>query len=145
MHNIQAAVETFNKRKSFCILLVTYIVVLVMHGHTNIKYITYIEALSCSHCCRGKALIITYSESVFVALGIQHTMRVHHIIICGLSDYTIFFFPSTLSHKWYNFRKRKKKLLNTKFVFWFSLQFLSETFFILKRFERDTIKNVYRS
>jgi len=33
-----------------------------------------------------------------------------------------------------------KKLLNIKCVFWFSLEFLSETFLILKRNERDTIK-----
>ena len=33
-------------------------------------------------------------------------------------------------------------LLNTKFVFWFSLQFMCEIFPILKRTERDMIKNV---
>jgi len=37
-----------------------------------------------------------------------------------------------------------KKLLNTKCVFWFSVQLLSETFLILRRTERDMIKNVYR-
>jgi hypothetical protein len=39
----------------------------------------------------------------------------------------------------------EKKLLNMKGVFWFSLQLLSETFFILSRIERDIIKNVYLS
>jgi len=38
-----------------------------------------------------------------------------------------------------------KKLLNTECVFWFSLQRLSEIFLILRRIERDIIKNVYRS
>jgi len=51
-------------------------------------------------------------------------------------------FP-TLSHKRYDFRK--KKLLNTKCVFWFSVQLLSETFLILRRYERDIIKNIYWS
>ena len=37
----------------------------------------------------------------------------------------------------------KKKVLNPKRVFRFSLQFLSETFLILRRNERDIIKNVY--
>jgi len=36
----------------------------------------------------------------------------------------------------------KKKSLNTKCVFWFSLQLLFETFLILRRNERDTIKNI---
>ena len=36
----------------------------------------------------------------------------------------------------------EKRLLNTKCVFWFYLQLLSETFFILRRNERDMIKNV---
>ena len=37
----------------------------------------------------------------------------------------------------------EKKLVNTKCVFWFSLQLLSETFVILRRSERDMVKNVY--
>jgi len=32
---------------------------------------------------------MTYSESVFVAIGIHREMR--HIVICGLPDSTIFF------------------------------------------------------
>jgi len=43
-------------------------------------------------------------------------------------------------------RKKKKTLLNTKFVFWFCLQFfLSETFLIIRRNERDMIKKLYWS
>jgi len=39
----------------------------------------------------------------------------------------------------------EKKLLNIKSVFWFSLQALSETFFVLRRSERDIIINVHKS
>jgi len=38
-----------------------------------------------------------------------------------------------------------EKSPNTKCVFWFSVQLLSGTFLILRRTERDMIKNVYRS
>jgi len=38
-----------------------------------------------------------------------------------------------------------KRLLNTKCVFWFSVQLLSETFLILRRTERVMIINVHRS
>jgi hypothetical protein len=41
------------------------------------------------------AISFTYSEFVFVALDIQLAKRMRHIVICGLSGYTIFF--STLS------------------------------------------------
>jgi hypothetical protein len=49
------------------------------------------EAVSCNHCGIGKAKIITYSECVFVALVIQHAMRMRHIINCGLPVSTILF------------------------------------------------------
>jgi hypothetical protein len=57
------------------------------------------EALSCNHCCSGKALSITYSERVIVALGIQRAMRMRHIVICGLPR------SATFCHKRHDFKK----------------------------------------
>jgi hypothetical protein len=64
----------------------------------------------------------------------------YYIVICGLPGlYHIF--PHYLI-KGTNF---EKKLLNTKCVFWFSLQLLPKTFLILRRIQRDIIINVRRS
>jgi len=62
-------------------------------------------------------------------------MRMLHIVTVGLPRSTIFF---TFSHKREEFRKM---LLNEKCVLWFSVQILSKTFLILRRNERDMIKN----
>ena len=67
-------------------------------------------------------------------------MRMRHIFICGLSLSTIFFHIISETAGF-----SEKKLLNTKCVFRFSLQLLSEIFLIITRTERDMIINVYRS
>jgi len=74
---------------------------------------------------------------VSVALGIQHALHMHHIVICYLPGYTIFFHIVSQPARFFG---GEKKLSNIKFVFWFSLQLLSETFVILRRTERDIIK-----
>ena len=47
---------------------------------------------------------------------------------------------STLSHKWYDFRK--KTSLNTEYVFRFSTQLLFGIFLILRIIQRDIVINV---
>ena len=98
-----------------------------------------VEALLRNYCCSGKATFITYSEFVFVTLGFQHAMRMHYIVICGLPALQYF---STLSHKRHLFFLSKKEFIENK-MFLLSLQFLSEKFLILRRTQRDVIKNVF--
>ena len=66
-----------------------------------------IWARSPNHCCRGKAICITYSEYVFAASGILNAKCVFsapcYNVICGLSYRALF--------------SRKKKLLCTKTSF----------------------------
>jgi hypothetical protein len=40
-----------------------------------------IEARSCNHHCSGKVVSVTYSRCLSVALDIQHSMRMRHIVV----------------------------------------------------------------
>jgi len=65
-----------------------------------------IDARSCNHWCRGKAICITYSECVFLSLVIQQVKRMRRL-------YNIFL------HCFINGAIFEKTLLNLKHVFWF--------------------------
>jgi len=49
------------------------------------------EERSCSHCWSGKAISITHSECVIVALVIQHAVSMRHIVSRGLPLSAVFF------------------------------------------------------
>ena len=72
------------------------------------------KARSRNHSNRGKAVSITYSESVSVDLVIQHAQRMRRIIFSSVACPTLQYF-STLSHKRQDFRK--KNILSVKCVF----------------------------
>ena len=48
------------------------------------------EARSRNHWCSGKAVSITHSEYMSLALVTQHATRMRHIVIYDLSGSTIF-------------------------------------------------------
>jgi hypothetical protein len=83
------------------------------------------EARSHNHRCNGKAVSITYSECVSVALGIQHVMIMRNIVICVLPSYTVF---STFYKKRYDFQKKKK--IKLKCLLDFLYNFFSDTFLV---------------
>ena len=84
---------------------------------------------------------VTFCDCAFVSFSIQHAMCMHHVILSSVACLV----PQFFAHYLINGTIFKRKLLNIKCVFWFSLQLLSETFPILRRTERDMIKNVYWS
>jgi len=92
------------------------------------------EARLSNHCCSGQAIIITYSEYVLLTLGIQHAVCMRRVILSFVACPSLPYF-STLSHKWYDFRK--KKVFERKTCVLIFSKNLSEIFFILRRNERD--------
>jgi hypothetical protein len=76
---------------------------------------------------------------MFAALGIQHAMRMRQFVICGLPTPEYF---STLSHKPHYFGKG---VVGHKMCVLIFSADLSKKFLILRRTERDVIKNVYWS
>jgi hypothetical protein len=98
------------------------------------------QARSRKHCCSWKAPSITDSDGVFVSLVIQHAMHMLHIVICGLSGFTIFFHVMSQSAR----LSGGGGILNIQRVFWVYLQLPSQTFLIISGTERDMIQ-VHRS
>ena len=95
------------------------------------------EARSCKHCCSGKAVVITYCECVF---RLSYPACNAYAPYCHLWPARLYgIFP----HYLINGTIFEKKVTGHKMMsFDFLYNFLSETFLILRRNERDTIKNV---
>ena len=97
------------------------------------------EVLYCNHFCPGKAISITNSECVYIALSTQQAKRMRRIILSSVACPAVPHF-CTLSHNWQDLKK--KKLWNIKYV-WILYTDFSERFLILRRTERDIIINVH--
>jgi hypothetical protein len=64
-----------------------------------------IEVRSRYHFCRGKAMGISYSKCMFIALVIQHEELMRSILLSTVACRALPYFY-TLSHEWYYFRKK---------------------------------------
>ena len=122
----------------YCLCLRLIVIINTPHKTGNVRMNVTLRRVRATIVAVGKLISITCPEFLFVALVIQHAMRLRHVVMWPARLYNIFF---TLSHKPHDFRKRN--LLNMRCVLWFSLQLLSETYLILRRNERDVIRNVY--
>jgi hypothetical protein len=100
-----------------------------------------IEALSLSYFCSSKAKYIANYECVFVALGIQHAMRMSSITFPYTACPSLPYF-SVLFHTGHDFRINV--IQHTMCVLIFSTNFY-EKCVILRIIQRDTVINVGRS
>jgi hypothetical protein len=105
------------------------------------------EAHSRNHSCSEKAVSITYfcvclcecgcmaraCACTRVALIIQHDAQAPNFLLEPLTRHDIF------RHYLINKTIFGKKLLNRKYVLWFSLLSLFETLFVLRRIQQDVI------
>ena len=82
------------------------------HHNLFIRQAMYVqrdtEVRWCNHCHSGKAISITYSECVFLDLGIQHATRIRLIILSSVACLALQYF-SILPHSG---KIKKKKLFN---------------------------------
>jgi hypothetical protein len=78
------------------------------------------EASSGNQRCSEKAVSITYSECVFVALGIQHAMRMCRVILKSVASSALQRFTA-LSDKRHDFRENVIDQRNVRFDFLYKI------------------------
>ena len=75
-------------------------------GYKTVYVYSSIEVRLCNHCCCGKAINITYSEFVYVALGSQHEKCIRRIILSSvacsdLPNFSTYLINGTILEKLY--------------------------------------------
>jgi hypothetical protein len=98
------------------------------------------ETFPRNHCCCGKAIAISYSVCVSVALVFQQATS--HVSYDSVISELAYFSTLGLPRKRHNFRE---EVINIKCVFLIFSTLLFETLLILRRTERDIIINAHKS
>jgi hypothetical protein len=97
----------------FCMLFLHLCIAIYYPKRQAMHYKHNIEARLCNHCCRGRAISITYCEYVFVALVIQHA-KPCAVLYCHL-------WPAWLYHVFLHYLINDtifgRNLSNIKYVF----------------------------
>ena len=113
-----------------------------------IFFLCNIESRPWNQCCSGKTINVAYSESVFVALGMQHAMSMRHIVMCGLLACTLFFhiFSQTeISDTSYWTQNFGHKLLNTEFRTQVTEHIISDTSYWKQNFGHNLLTTKFRA
>jgi hypothetical protein len=97
-----------------------------------------IEARSHNDFCCGKAISITYSECVYVALIMQHAKRMRRITLQTAACLAVSYF-SEGSHNRHDLRE---EVIEHKMCVMIFSKILPENFLIVRRIKRDVIINV---
>ena len=92
-----------------------------------------------NHCCSWKVIYVTYCKCAFLAL-VYPACKTHepfYIAFCDISGSTALI--SLISYT----ARFRRKVIDIKYLFWFSLQLLTEAFLIPRKIRRYVIINVY--
>jgi hypothetical protein len=74
------------------------------------------EARSCNHCWHGKAISITYSECVSVALVMQHAKFMHCIILPSVACPAVPYFSTYLINDIFRKKVIEHKIMSFDFL-----------------------------
>jgi hypothetical protein len=91
------------------------------------------------NCCLAKTRNITYSECLSVPIVIQHSKRVHHVILSSVVYVAVLNFSHCLINK----KIFRKKIIEMCVLIFCTR--LSEIFLFLRKFQRDIFINVRTS
>jgi hypothetical protein len=108
---------------SVLIMLFLYLVLAIINSYCKQIQSVYIQhnilVRSCYPCCSENVIGITFSECLFVVLGVQHAIPLCHVKLSPMVCPAVTYF--SISHKRHDFLKKKLKtkcvlILSTNFV-----------------------------